>query len=65
MKPDHRTFLLSSGAALTLRNVALASRSSLRAEPVEAQILPEGEGVTDMLGFNGATSGMKTWVEVP
>nr|WP_299508599.1 multicopper oxidase family protein [uncultured Roseobacter sp.] len=29
----------------------------LRAEPVKAQILPEGDGTTDMLGFNGSTPG--------
>ncbi|MEO9825392.1 MAG: multicopper oxidase family protein [Paracoccaceae bacterium] len=57
MKLDRRTFLLGTGAALTLPNVALASPSVLRAEHVKAQILPEGDGVTDMLGFNGSTPG--------
>ena len=57
MKLDRRTFLLSTGAALALPKVALASPSVLRAEPVKAQILPEGDGMTDMLGFNGSTPG--------
>ena len=57
MNLDRRAFLLSTGAALTLPNVALARPSVLRAEPVKAQILPEGDGVTDMLGFNGSTPG--------
>ncbi len=57
MKLDRRTFLLSTGAALTLPNIALARPSVLRAEPVKAQILPEGDGATEMLGFNGSTPG--------
>ncbi|WP_299919576.1 multicopper oxidase family protein [uncultured Roseobacter sp.] len=54
---DRRTFLLSTGAALALPHAGLASPSVLRAEPVKAQILPEGDGATDMLGFNGSTPG--------
>lgn len=54
---DRRTFLLSTGAALTLPKAGWASPSVLRAEPVKAQILPEGDGTTDMLGFNGSTPG--------
>ena len=57
MKLDRRTFILSTGAALTLPQVGLASPSVLRAEPVKAQILPEGDGATDMLGYNGSTPG--------
>ncbi|WP_195822759.1 multicopper oxidase family protein [Roseobacter sp. MH60115] len=54
---DRRTFLLSTGAVLALPHAGLASPSVLRAEPVKAQILPEGDGTTDMLGFNGSTPG--------
>ncbi|NNE89301.1 MAG: multicopper oxidase family protein [Silicimonas sp.] len=48
---------MSTAAVLTLPRAALASPSVLRAEPVKAQILPEGDGTTDMLGFNGSTPG--------
>lgn len=54
---DRRTFLLSTGAAFALPNAGLASPFVLRAEPVKAQILPEGDGTTEMLGFNGSTPG--------
>uniref|UniRef100_UPI0034332EAC multicopper oxidase family protein n=1 Tax=uncultured Roseobacter sp. TaxID=114847 RepID=UPI0034332EAC len=47
----------STGAVLALPHAGLASPSVLRAEPVKAQILPEGDGTTDMLGFNGSTPG--------
>lgn len=57
MKLDRRNFLISTGAMLTLPNFALASPNVLRSEPVKAQILPEGDAVTDMLGFNGSTPG--------
>jgi len=57
MKLDRRTFILSTGAALTLPQVGLSSPSVLRAEQVKAQILPEGDGATDMLGYNGSTPG--------
>jgi len=40
-----------------LPRAAVASPTVLRAEPVKAQILPVGDGKTDMLGFNGSTPG--------
>ena len=54
---DRRTFLLGTGAALTVPRAALAAPTVLRAEPITAQILPVGEGKTAMLGFNGTTPG--------
>ena len=40
-----------------LPRAAVASPTVLRAEPVKAQILPVGDGKTDMLGYNGSTPG--------
>lgn len=57
MTLSRRMFLAGTAAALTLPRPALASPGVLRAAPVKAQILPEGEGATDMLGFNGSTPG--------
>lgn len=57
MNFDRRTFLLGTAATFLMPRTALASPSILRAEPVKAQILPEGDGTTDMLGFNGSTPG--------
>ncbi|MEO9823147.1 MAG: multicopper oxidase family protein [Paracoccaceae bacterium] len=57
MKLHRRTFLLGTAAALSLPSSAFASPKVLRAEHVKAQILPEGDGATDMLGFNGTTPG--------
>ena len=60
---DRRQFLASSAAlsaAVSLvskQGWAAAPAHRLRAEPVTAQILPEGDGVTEMLGFNGAMPG--------
>ncbi|MBW4710452.1 multicopper oxidase family protein [Roseobacter sp. YSTF-M11] len=57
MTVKRRTFLMGAGAALALPRTTLASPNVLRAEPVSAQILPEGDGATAMLGFNGSTPG--------
>ena len=40
-----------------LPRAAVASPTVLRAEPVKAEILPVGDGKTNMLGFNGSTPG--------
>ena len=56
---DRRQFLASS-AALSLvpaQGLAAAPTHRLKAEPVTVQILPDGDGVTEMLGFNGAMPG--------
>ncbi len=53
-----RTFLaLSAGAWMPLPLFAVDAPFRLRAEPCEAQILPEGEAMSQMLGFNGRTPG--------
>ena len=57
MNLQRRALLFGTGAALMLPRVAVASPTVLRAEPVKAQILPVGDGKTDMLGFNGSTPG--------
>lgn len=57
MKLDRRTFLTTSLALLGAPRISLAAPFVLRAEPVTAQILPLGDGVTQMLGFNGSTPG--------
>lgn len=57
MKIHRRAFLLGAGAALALPRTALAAPTILRAEPVTAQILEDGEGTTQMWGFNGSTPG--------
>ena len=57
MNLQRRALLFGTGAALMLPRAAVASPTVLRAEPVKAQILPVGDGKTDMLGFNGSTPG--------
>ncbi|WP_341863620.1 multicopper oxidase family protein [Gymnodinialimonas sp. 57CJ19] len=52
-----RTFLATTAASAFLPRVALATPITLRAEPVSAQILPETEPATRMLGLNGSTPG--------
>ena len=52
-----RRFLSTSAALLALPRLPHAAPALLRAEPVTAQILPDGDGVTRMLGFNGSTPG--------
>ena len=57
MTLNRRRFLIASTAALALPKPVLAAPFVLRAEPVTAQILPEGDGTTKLLGFNGASPG--------
>ncbi|MEP2532457.1 multicopper oxidase family protein [Shimia sp.] len=54
---NRRAFLAGTTAALVFPRATLASPYILRAEPIIAQILPEGDGTTVMLGFNGSTPG--------
>lgn len=54
---NRRTFLATSTATLMLPRIAMATPTTLRAEPVSAQILPETEPLTQMLGLNGSTPG--------
>jgi FtsP/CotA-like multicopper oxidase with cupredoxin domain len=55
---NRRHFLMTGSALVVLPRTGFAAAPFLlRAEPVTAQILPEGDGVTDMLGFNGSTPG--------
>lgn len=53
-----RDFLITASSVALTPRFALASASTeLIAEPVSAQILPEGDPATEMLGFNGGTPG--------
>ena len=55
---NRRAFLACSAAAILLPAAARAAPAvRLKAGPVTAHILPEGEGTTPMLGFNGSTPG--------
>lgn len=54
---NRRLFVLSAASALFAPQVSSASQFVLRAEPSRLQILPEGEAVTALLGFNGSTPG--------
>lgn len=55
---NRRDFLVTTSAATLFPRIALASAPvELVAQPVNAQILPEGEPATPMLGFNGGTPG--------
>lgn len=55
---NRRDFLVTTSAATLLPRIALASAPvELIAQLVNAQILPEGEPATPMLGFNGGTPG--------
>ncbi len=55
---NRRDFLITTSAATLLPRIAFASAPvELVAQPVTAQILPEGEPATPMLGFNGGTPG--------
>ena len=57
-KIDRRTLLTAGLAAAACPRIALAAQPfALRAEPVVAQILDEGDGPTPMFGFNGTTPG--------
>ena len=57
MHLNRRTFLTVSAATIGCPKATLAAPTVLRAESVTAQILPEGDGTTQMLGFNGSTPG--------
>ncbi len=57
MNLNRRGFLATTTAALALPKALVASPNVLRAEPVQGQILPEGENTTAMLGFNGSSPG--------
>ena len=57
MNFNRRHFIAASTATLSMPRVALAAPFVLRAGPVTAQILPEGDGTTEMLGYNGTTPG--------
>ena len=55
---NRREFLACSAASALLPATARAAPAfRLKAGPVAARILPEGEGLTPMLGFNGSTPG--------
>lgn len=56
---NRRQFLasVSATAIFPLPGLAAGAPFTLRAEPVTRQILPEGEGRTAMLGFNGSMPG--------
>ena len=55
---NRRAFLLSSAAAVLLPTTGRAAPAfRLEAGPVEARLLPDGNGTTHMLGFNGSTPG--------
>ena len=52
-----RNFLAASTATICVPQMALGAPFVLRAAPVTAQILPQGDGMTEMLGYNGSTPG--------
>ena len=55
---NRREFLITTSAAAIVPRITLAAtRAELIAQPISAQILPEGEPATPMLGFNGSTPG--------
>lgn len=56
---DRRQFLASSAALglMPKHSLAAVPTHHLKAEPVTAQVLPDGDGVTEMLGFNGSMPG--------
>ncbi|WP_164662125.1 multicopper oxidase family protein [Tropicibacter sp. Alg240-R139] len=55
---NRRDFLITTSATALVPHIVLASAPvELVAQPVNAQILPEGEPATPMLGFNGGTPG--------
>ena len=57
MTVNRRAFLALSAAGLATPRLALASPFVLRAAPVTAQILPDGDGTTEMFGYNDMTPG--------
>ena len=56
---NRRDFLLALAATALAPATGWAAPSAMRlkAEPVTARLLPDGQGVTRMLGFNGSTPG--------
>ena len=54
---NRRQFLATTMAATGLPRLAFGAPVTLRAAPVTAQILPEGDGTTQLLGFNGSSPG--------
>ena len=56
---NRRDFLATSASMILLPTVGRATPTvtRLRAEPVTIAILPEGDGLTRMLGFNGSSPG--------
>jgi len=56
---NRRDFLTSASATTILPMPVLAGQASLRlrAEEITQQILPDGDGATPMLGFNGSMPG--------
>ena len=56
---NRRQFLASVSALALLPQQTLAGRDGivLRAEAVTAQLLPDSDGTTEMLGFNGSMPG--------
>lgn len=56
---NRRQFLTSASAMAMLPTSTLAAQGGfeLRAEAVSRQVLPDGNGVTSMLGFNGTMPG--------
>jgi FtsP/CotA-like multicopper oxidase with cupredoxin domain len=55
---NRRDFLITTGAAvLAPYSVSASAQQVLTAQPVKAQILPAGDPMTQMLGFNGSTPG--------
>ncbi|MFT6105647.1 MAG: FtsP/CotA-like multicopper oxidase with cupredoxin domain [Paracoccaceae bacterium] len=56
---QRRDFVKLAGAASLMPSVSFASSlpTVLRAEPVRVQILPEGDGMTDLWGYNGGSPG--------
>ena len=55
---NRREFLACSAAAALLLTTSWAAPAfRLKARPFDARILPGGEAVTPMLGFNGSTPG--------
>ena len=55
---NRREFLAASGALTLIPTAGCAAPAiGLQAAPVTARILPEGDSLTRMLGFNGSTPG--------
>lgn len=62
---NRRHFLATASAVLALPAPTFAAQNAykLRAEAVTEQILPEGDGATSMLGFNGSMPGPELRVQ--